>query len=99
MSTLANIDSVAGRPTLRQHWTTVAGEEVRLSCLSSFLEDIWKCELICHGDEVASARRKYKDLIGPTLLRKTQQWLREGGYGWCLSCFHLTIEVQDQDSE
>ena len=69
----------AGRPSYEQHWAAVRREETRLQCLVVFLERIHQQGLVSRTEEVASARRRFAYLVGPTSVRETKKWLTEKG--------------------
>ena len=74
----------AGRPSsLGQHWAAVRREETRLQCLVAFLERIHQQGLVSRTEEVASARRRFAYLVGPTSVRETKKWLLEKGNDFC----------------
>ena len=65
-----NTASGAGR-VFEIRWATVKGFLVRTEVLQKHLRNLMKRNLVNRSDEAASARRRFKDLVGPSGLKST----------------------------
>ena len=74
-NTLYSTASIAGRlPKL--DWTTVRRHEVRVEELVKYQKELVDRGIMSPSDEVADARRRFQDLIGPTSIGKTKKEYR-----------------------
>ena len=82
-SFVLNTAQEAGGPGWGERWAASREKEVRLGLLVRHQRQLQREGLVARADEVASARRRYAELMGPTREEQMKEYLRRGDLTLC----------------